>query len=139
MAAVARQTRPGQVRRRAAKGHNDRRAEGGGDVHGPGVVGENDAAELEQRHELPQRGLPGQVEDANAGEPGNLVAEFPITVAPKRQPEAIPHPSGHFSCDGGKARCRPAFGGAVFRAGIQAKQNQGLVGSGALRIVAGVG
>jgi hypothetical protein len=33
-------------------------------VHGPAVVGEHDAAQLEQRHKLPQRGFPGQVENA---------------------------------------------------------------------------
>ena len=72
MARVARQARPGQLGRGAAKGHDDRCAEGGGDVHGPAVVGQHDAAELEQRHKLPQRGLAGQIEHATAGKPGNL-------------------------------------------------------------------
>ena len=36
---VARQSRPGQFRRRAAERHDHRRAERGGDVHRAGVIG----------------------------------------------------------------------------------------------------
>jgi len=49
---VARQARPGQFRRRAAERHNNRRAQRGGDMHRAGIVGEQHAAEFQQRHEF---------------------------------------------------------------------------------------
>ena len=61
MSRVARQPRPGQFRRRAAKRHDHRRAQRGGDVHRAGVVGEQDAAKFQQRHQFAQRSFAGEV------------------------------------------------------------------------------
>ena len=47
MARVAGQAGAGEFRRGAAKRHHHRRAQGGGDVHGAGVVGEQHAAEFQ--------------------------------------------------------------------------------------------
>jgi hypothetical protein len=74
MTRIAWQARAGQLGRRAAKRHDDRRPEGGGEVHRPGVVGEQEAAELEKGHKLPQGSLPGQIEHAIVCKPGDFVA-----------------------------------------------------------------
>ena len=126
MTRIARQPRTGQLRRRAAKGHDDRGPEGGGDVHWPGIVGQHDAAELEQGHKLPQRSLAGQIDNAIACKPGNLVAYLPIARAPKCQPAAIPDPPGDLARDGGEVLRGPPFGGAVFSAGIEPQQGRPL-------------
>ena len=48
MPRIARQSRPGQFRRRAAERHHDRRAQRGGHVHRAGVVRQQDAAEFQE-------------------------------------------------------------------------------------------
>src|SRR2546430_8755291 len=48
--------------RSAAKDRDDRRANGRGHVHRPGVVGEKKAAEFQQRAKFAQRCLTGEVQ-----------------------------------------------------------------------------
>ena len=62
MARVAGQPRAGQVRRGAAEDRDDGRADGGGDVHRSGVIGEEHPARLEHRAKLPQRSAAGEVD-----------------------------------------------------------------------------
>jgi hypothetical protein len=60
--------RPGHFRRGAAEGNDDRRADGGGQVHGAGVIGQEQLAGGEGGRQFAQRGLAGQVDGGLAGE-----------------------------------------------------------------------
>jgi hypothetical protein len=53
---VAGQSGGGEFWRRAAEGDHDRGAQGGGDVHGAGVVCQEDAGQFEQSHKFSERG-----------------------------------------------------------------------------------
>src|ERR1700722_3983921 len=60
VARIAGQAGAGEFRRGAAKRNDDRRAERGGYMHRPGIVGEQDAAEFERGAEFAKRSRPGE-------------------------------------------------------------------------------
>ena len=64
MASFAGQTGSGQFRRGAAEGNHDRRAQRGGNVHGAGVVGEQDAAEPERGAKFAKARCAGEIRDS---------------------------------------------------------------------------
>lgn len=127
MAWIAGQTRASQFGRRAAKRDDDRRAECGGDVHGPGVVREQHTAEFEQGHQFTKGSLTGEIyvwrvtccvlpETSR-----NTRRKLDIARSAKNHPEAIRVLLDFAGCRD-KTLNRPALGGAVFGTGIQGKQ-----------------
>ena len=102
---------------------------------GPVSLVTTDAAELEQRHELPQRGLPGQVEHAPAGAPGNSSQSSQSPGPPKASQRQLPTLPETARATAAKLSAGQRLAGPYSAPGIQPQQNQGLAGSGALRLL----
>lgn len=125
VARVAGEAGAGEFERGAAERDDDRGAEGGGDVHGAGIVGQQGAAELQPGAKLGQAGLAGEIENGvfaggllNCG--GDAGGEGGVGFRAEDEPaaaEALVDLKG----GGNEAVLGPAFGGAVFRAGIEAE------------------
>lgn len=88
MTRVAGKARAGEFRRRAAEGHDDRCAQRGGHVHRAGVVGEENPAQLQQRHEFAQRSFSRYVDRAVSRQAADTITEFAVIRSPKYQPHA---------------------------------------------------
>ena len=93
-----------------------------GDVHRAGIVGQQHAAEFQERHQFAERSLAGEIDGgwrmADGGfDPGR---QWLVTFAAEHKPGAI-CPLLDFLGGGDEAFNRPALGRAVFRSGIQAK------------------
>src|ERR1051325_8739096 len=93
VAGVAGQTWAGHFRRSAPKRDDNRRTESGGDVHRPGVVGEQDPAKLEECHQFPQPRFPREIDHAATSQLGDGVAELRIVWTAKRQPDTAVRPA----------------------------------------------
>ena len=103
------------------------RADGGGQMHRAGIVGQEEPAKTEEFAEFEQAGLAGDVDDVEAAHGVfNLAGNLGVTGAAEQEPPAI-HFLRNTARDFGEALCRPAFGGAELCAGIDADEGAAIV------------
>ena len=109
----------GQFRRGGTEEDDLGDVEGGGEMHGAGVVGDEEPAGFEEDAEFHEGGLAGDFDDGvgEADEIGDFVNQLGVTGAAD---EEDPATGGGVEAAGdfGESFRRPAFGGAVFGSGI---------------------
>src|SRR2546430_13775582 len=106
--------------RSAAKDRDDRRANGGGHVHRPGVVGEKNAAEFQQRAKFAQRCLTGEVQGWSGRKSllkqiRHAGRERNVGPAAENEPATV-RVLLSLSCRGDGTVARPALGRTIFSA-----------------------
>ena len=106
------------------KRHDDRRAQRRRDVHRPGIIRQKHAAKFQKRHQFAQRSFASQIKNCEIAS-CELRIRFGLSIAEslfsaEQNPDAICSLLD-FLRGRDKFFHRPAFGRAVFRAGIQSE------------------